>query len=378
MSKVDTFTQLHLHTTYSMLDGVGKAKDYAERCAELGMQACAITDHGTMAGVYEFYTEMTKVGVKPIIGNEMYCVEDMHQRGLTDKEKSGLTPTEVKDQNKLRLRSPHLLLLAENDEGLRNLFRLNYYANTDGYYGKPRIDLNLLEKHSDGLIATTTCVISNMAKYLQGKQTDKMSSFFERMLKIFGKDNYFIEMHPHDLDIQKDYNTALIELFRKRYEDVRCVLANDTHMVLKEHDKIHDFLFRMSTDGKYDEAGVHSLYLANEEEMRGLWYDNGYGDLISDEYLEEAIESTKLIASRCHATLDTETLKEPKFETPEGFKDNKEYIVYQLKKGMQEKIDAGHITEDDISYYTESLKKELDLVDDKGYIDYFSYYSGFL
>ena len=371
MSKVDTFTQLHLHTTYSMLDGVGKAKDYAERCAELGMQACAITDHGTMAGVYEFYTEMTKVGVKPIIGNEMYCVEDMHQRGLTDKEKSGLTPTEVKDQNKLRLRSPHLLLLAENDEGLRNLFRLNYYANTDGYYGKPRIDLNLLEKHSDGLIATTTCVISNMAKYLQGKQTDKMSSFFERMLKIFGKDNYFIEMHPHDLDIQKDYNTALIELFRKRYEDVRCVLANDTHMVLKEHDKIHDFLFRMSTDGKYDEAGVHSLYLANEEEMRGLWYENGYGDLISDEYLEEAIESTKLIASRCHATLDTETLKEPKFETPEGFKDNKEYIVYQLKKGMQEKIDAGHITEDDISYYTESLKKELDLVDDKGYIDYF-------
>ena len=108
-----------------------------------------------------------------------------------------------------------MLLLAENDEGLRNLFRLNYYANTDGYYGKPRIDLNLLEKHSDGLIATTTCVISNMAKYLQGKQTDKMSSFFERMLKIFGKDNYFIEMHPHDLDIQKDYNTALIELFRK-------------------------------------------------------------------------------------------------------------------------------------------------------------------
>ena len=371
MSKVDTFTHLHLHTTYSMLDGVGKAKDYAQRCAELGMQACAITDHGTMAGLFEFYTEMTKVGVKPILGNEMYAVEDMHQRGLTDEEKDGLTATEVREKNKLRLRSPHLLLLAENDIGLKNLFRLNYYANTEGYYGKPRIDLDLLEKYSEGIIATTTCVISNMARYLQAKQTDKMTAWFDRMLGIFGEDNLFIELHPHDLDIQKDYNVALIELFRKKYENVKCVLANDVHVVLKQHDKVHDFLWRMNTDGKFDEAGVHTLYLANEEEMRALWYDNGYGDLIADEYLEEAIESTKHIASRCNAKLDMETLKEPKFETPDGFEDNREYIVHQLKKGMQEKLEAGQIKEEDIPEYTTALKKELDLVADKGYIDYF-------
>lgn len=371
MSKVDTFTQLHLHTTYSMLDGVGKAKDYAQRCAELGMQACAITDHGTMAGLFEFYTEMTKVGVKPILGNEMYCVEDMHQRGLTDAEKDGLTATEVREKNKLRLRSPHLLLLAENDIGLKNLFRLNYYANTQGYYGKPRIDLDLLEKHSEGIIATTTCVISNMARYLQAKQTDKMTAWFDRMLSIFGEDNLFIELHPHDLDIQKDYNVALVELFRKKYENVKCVLANDVHVVLKQHDKVHDFLWRMNTDGKFDEAGVHSLYLANEEEMRSLWYDNGYGELIADEYLEEAIESTKQIATRCNAKLDMETLKEPKFETPDGFDNNRDYIVHQLKKGMQTKLEAGQIKEEDIPEYTTALKKELDLVDDKGYIDYF-------
>ena len=371
MSKVDTFTHLHLHTTYSMLDGVGKAKDYAQRCAELGMQACAITDHGTMAGLFEFYTEMTKVGVKPILGNEMYAVEDMYQRGLTESEREGLTATEVREKNKLRLRSPHLLLLAENDIGLKNLFRLNYYANTEGYYGKPRIDLDLLEKYSEGIIATTTCVISNMARYLQAKQTDKMTAWFDRMLGIFGEDNLFIELHPHDLDIQKDYNVALIELFRKKYENVKCVLANDVHVVLKQHDKVHDFLWRMNTDGKFDEAGVHSLYLANEEEMRALWYDNGYGDLIADEYLEEAIESTKHIASRCNAKLDMETLKEPKFETPDGFEDNREYIVHQLKKGMQEKLEAGQIKEEDIPEYTTALKKELDLVADKGYIDYF-------
>ena len=371
MSKVDTYTQLHLHTTYSMLDGVGKAKDYAQRCAELGMQACAITDHGTMAGLFEFYTEMTKVGVKPILGNEMYCVEDMHQRGLTDAEKDGLTPTEVREKNKMRVRSPHLLLLAENDIGLRNLFRLNYYANTEGYYGKPRIDLNLLEKHSEGIIATTTCVISNMARYLQAKQTDKMTAFFDRLLGIFGEDNLFIELHPHDLDIQKDYNVALIELFRKKYENVKCVLANDVHVVLKQHDKVHDFLWRLNTDGRFDEAGVHTLYLASEDEMRALWYDNGYGDLIADEYLEEAIESTKQIATRCNAKLDMETLKEPKFETPNGFDNNRDYIVHQLKKGMQTKLEAGQIKEEDIPEYTTALKKELDLVDDKGYIDYF-------
>ena len=371
MSKVDTFTHLHLHTTYSMLDGVGKAKAYAQRCAELGMQACAITDHGTMAGLFEFYTEMTKVGVKPILGNEMYAVEDMHQRGLTEDERKGLTATEIREKNKLRLRSPHLLLLAENDIGLRNLFRLNYYANTEGYYGKPRIDLDLLEKHSEGIIATTTCVISNMARYLQAKQTDKMTAWFDRMLGIFGEDNLFIELHPHDLDIQKDYNVALIELFRKKYTNVRCVLANDVHVVLKQHDKVHDFLWRMNTDGKFDEAGVHSLYLTSEDEMRALWYDNGYGDLIADEYLEEAIESTKQIASRCNAKLDMETLKEPKFETPDGYKSNREYIVHQLKNGMQKKIDAGKIKEENINLYTTALKKELDLVDDKGYIDYF-------
>lgn len=354
-----------------MLDGVGKAKDYAARCVELGMEACAITDHGTMGGVYEFYDEMTKVGVKPILGNEMYCVEDMHQRGLTDDEKKGLTATEVREKNRQRLRAAHLLLLAENDTGLKNLFRLNYLANKEGYYGKPRIDLDLLEQYSEGLIATTTCVISNMAKYLQAKQTDKMTAFFDRMLSIFGKDNYFIELHPHDLEIQREYNVALIELFRKRYEGVRCVLANDTHVVLRQHDKTHDFLWRLQTDGKFDEAGVHTIFLADEGEMRQLWYDHGYGDLIADQYLDEAVESTKLIASRCHAKLDTETLKEPQFVTPEGFKDNNDYIVSQLKNGMQDKVDSGQIPIDEIPRYADALKKELELVSDKGYIDYF-------
>ena len=369
--KIETFTHLHLHTTYSMLDGVGKAKDYAARCVELGMKACAITDHGTMAGLFEFYTEMTNVGVKPILGNEMYCVEDMHQRGLTEEEKKGLTATEVREKNKGRLRAPHLLLLAKNDEGLRNLFRLNYLANTEGYYGKARIDLDCLEKYSEGLIATTTCVISNMARYLQSKQVDKMTSFFDRMLSIFGSENYFIELHPHDLDIQRDYNVALIELFRKKYPDVKCVLANDVHVVLKRHDKVHDFLWRVNTDGKFDEAGVHTLYLADEQEMRQLWHDNGYGNLIDDKYLEEAIQSTKDIATRCNAKLDLETLKEPKFKTPEGFKDNNDYILHLLKIGMEEKVRLGQIPKDQIVDYTKALKKELDLVSDKGYIDYF-------
>ena len=165
MSKIDTYKHTQLHTSAgSFLDGVGKCEEYMQRAVELGQQAICVSAHGSMASAYEFQTQGDKYGIKTILGNEMYCVEDRFRQGLTDEEKDGLTPTEVRDANKARLKAPHLLLLAETDEGLQNLYRLNYYAATQGFYGKPRIDLKLLAKYSKGLIATTTCVISNMAR----------------------------------------------------------------------------------------------------------------------------------------------------------------------------------------------------------------------
>ena len=372
MSKIDTYTHTHLHTSFgSLLDGVGKPVEYMKRAAELGQQAVCVTEHGSMASAYEFQRAGDEYGIKTIIGNEMYCVEDRFRQGLTEEERDGLTATEVREANKQRLRAPHLLLLAETDEGLRNLYRLNYYAATEGFYGKPRIDLGLLAKYSKGLIATTTCVISNMARYFQNKEVDKMTGFFNDLAGIFGSDNLFIEMHPHDLDMQLEYNQVLIEMFRKEYEGFKCVLANDVHYVRKEHNDTHNFLWRLNTNGRFDEAGVQTLYMASEDEMRELWHNNGHADIIGDEYLEEAIESTKVIANRCNARLDVETLKEPKFTVPNGYKNSKAYMLELLQKGMTDKVKSNLIPEDQIPVYVERLKTELELIADKGYLDYF-------
>ena len=372
MRKIDTYTHTHLHTSFgSLLDGVGKPVEYMKRAAELGQQAVCVTEHGSMASAYEFQRAGGEYGIKTIIGNEMYCVEDRFRQGLTEEERDGLTATEVREANKQRLRSPHLLLLAETDEGLRNLYRLNYYAATEGFYGKPRIDLRLLSKYSKGLIATTTCVISNMARYFQNKEVDKMTGFFNDLAGIFGPDSLFIEMHPHDLDIQLEYNQVLIEMFRKEYEGFKCVLANDVHYVRKEHNDTHNFLWRLNTNGRFDEAGVQTLYMASEDEMRELWHNNGHADIIGDEYLEEAIESTKVIANRCNARLDVGTLKEPKFTVPNGYKNSKAYMLDLLQKGMTDKVQSNLIPEDQIPVYVERLKTELELIADKGYLDYF-------
>jgi len=372
MDKIDTYTHTHLHTSFgSLLDGVGKPVEYMKRAAELGQQAVCVTEHGSMASAYEFQRAGDEYGIKTIIGNEMYCVEDRFRQGLTEEEREGLTPTEAREANKQRLRSPHLLLLAETDEGLQNLYRLNYYAATEGFYGKPRIDLRLLAKYSKGLIATTTCVISNMARYFQNKEVDKMTGFFSDLAGIFGPDNLFIEMHPHDLDMQLEYNQVLIEMFRKEYEGFKCVLANDVHYVRKEHNDTHNFLWRLNTNGRFDEAGVQTLYMASEDEMRELWHNNGHADIIGDEYLEEAIESTKVIANRCNARLDVETLKEPKFIVPNGYKNSKAYMLELLQQGMTNKVKSNLIPEDQIPVYVERLKSELELIADKGYLDYF-------
>ena len=369
--KIDSFTHLHLHSSFgSLQDGVGKPVDYCEKAANIGHGALAVTEHGSCASHFAFHQASQPTGTKIIYGNEFYFTTDRTLRGLTDQEKEGLTPTEVREANKLRLRKSHLLLLAETNEGLENIYRLNYHANMSGFYGKPTIDIPLLRKYNKGIIATTTCVISPMARMLQSKKIDDMSVWFEDMLEVFGKDRFFIELHPHALDSQREYNQVLIEMFRKKY-DVKTLLANDVHYVEQDHHETHNFLWRLNTDGKFDEAGIDKLHFATEDEMIQKWYDAGMGDIIDDEYLYEGIESTKHIANRCNAQLDVDTLKEPKFDVPNGFKDSKTYILDLLKKGMESKVKSNLIPEAEIPKYVERLKTELELIADKGYVDYF-------
>ena len=362
--KINSFTHLHLHSAFgSLQDGVGKPVDYCEKAANIGQKALAITEHGSCASHFAFHQAGKSTDTHIIYGNEFYFTADHTLRGLTDEEKDGLTPTETREANKLRLRKSHLLLLAETNEGLENIYRLNYHANMSGFYGKPTIDIPLLRKYNKGVIATTTCVISPMARMLQSKKIDDMSVWFEDMLEIFGKDRFFIELHPHALDIQREYNQVLIEMFRKNY-DVKTLLANDVHYVEQDHQETHNFLWRLNTDGKFDEAGIDKLHFATEEEMIQKWYDSGMGEIIADEYLYEGIESTKTIANRCNAQLDVDTLKEPKFSVPSGFNDSKTYILDLLKKGMESKVKSNLIPEDEIPLYIDRLKTELDLIAD--------------
>ena len=377
---VTTYTHLHCHTSFSLLDGIGKPEDNAKRAAEVGMQSLSITDHGTCAGHYEFQKACDKHGIKPILGNEFYFVEDINRKGVTDEEAEGMSTAEVKEETRRRMSNPHLILLAENDIGLQNLYHLNYIANKDGFYGKPRIDINALRQHHEGIIATTTCIISPYAKYYFTGQTDKMNNLFEQMYDIFGRDNYFVEMHPHekfsyrdedgDRHAQREYNFAMVEMFRKKY-DIRCILANDAHYPDKARQEAHAFMVKLNTNGKYDETSCKNLYIATEDEMRQFWHDNGHSQSIDDYYLDEAIETTKEIASRCNARVDDETLKEPQFTTPDGYKDNKTYMVELLQQGFQDKVNKDLIPKDKIDEYFDRVQSELQVIDNAGYLDYF-------
>jgi DNA polymerase-3 subunit alpha len=377
---VTEFCHLHVHSSYSLLDGIGKPSENAKRAADIGQQSLAISDHGTCAGHYEFQTACDKYGVKPILGAEFYFVEDRNVKSLTDEEKEAMTTEERQAETRKRQANPHLILLAETDVGLKNIYHLNYLAAKEGFYGKPRIDLELLRKYNEGIIATTTCIISPWAKYYFRGETDKMKKLFEEMYDIFGKDRFFVELHPHekfsyrdgntDQHAQREYNFTMIELFRKNY-DVRCTLANDAHYPEKKHSAVHKFMFAVNTNGKYDETSCNNLYIASEEDMRRFWHDNGHSTDISDVYLDEAIETTKEIATRCNARIDVDSLKEPQFEIPDGYETNKDYILKLLKDGLNEKIKTGQVNVDEADVYIERIQTELSLISDKGYVDYF-------
>ena len=371
MSQIETYTHLHCHSSGSLMDGVAKPADNAKRAAELGMQAIALTDHGTLAGLFEFQKTCEEVGVKPILGNEMYIVDDMNSGPISDEERETLSREQRKELQRTRMRTSHVILLAENQKGLENLYTLNYYANKNGYYYRPRIDLNLLRDHHEGLIATTTCVASKIARYFFNGDENLAIRHFEDMLDLFGEDKYFIEMHPHEIDMQLNYNRFLIDKIKSKYKDVKCILANDSHYARPNDNEAHKFLLSITTDDMV--PGCKNLYVASEEDMRKFWHENNHGKYIDEKYLNEAIETTKEIATRCNARIDMESLKEPEFTLPEGWEehDNKHYMGHILQNALRDKRDKGLIPEDRVDEYLERLKYEFNIIADKGYIDYF-------
>jgi DNA polymerase-3 subunit alpha len=310
-----TFVHLHCHTEYSLLDGAARVKDVVARAVELGMPAVAITDHGVMYGVLKLYDACKAAGINPVIGCEVYVAP----RTRFDKE-SGI-------DNKAN----HLILLAETQEGYRNLCKICTIGFLEGYYYKPRIDHEVLRQYSKGIICMSACIAGEIPQALLKGDIEKAYEIAREYIDIFGKDNYFIEIQDHGLEEQKKTNPLLIKLAKDL--GLGLVATNDSHYVKKEDADIHDVLLCIQTGKTRDDESrmrfaCDEFYMKNRQEM----------ELLFGEY-PEALSNTVKIAARCHVNLDKhDKVDVPDFDVPEGYTPET-YLSYLCQKGLAEKYD---------------------------------------
>lgn len=334
------FAHLHVHTQYSLLDGSSKIPELIGQAKKLGMDSIAITDHGAMYGVVEFYEEAIKQGIKPIIGCEVYVAN----RTRFDKE-SGI-------DNK----NYHLILLAENQEGYQNLIRVVSDGFTQGFYYKPRVDLDLLRKHSKGLICLSACLGGNIPAEIMKGNMEEARNVAKKYLDIFGEGNYFLELQDHGYEEQHNVNAELIKMSKEL--NIPLVATNDVHYTYEEDVEAHDILLCIQTNKK----------VADEDRMR---YKGGQFFLKSPEqmedifsYCKEAISNTAKIAKRCQVDFEFGHYKLPKFEVESG-QDKGEYLKEICFVGLKERYET--ITEE----HTKRLEYELKIITEMGFVDYF-------
>ena len=347
--KIMAFTHLHVHTEYSLLDGSNKIKEYVKRVKELGMDSAAITDHGVMYGVIDFYKECKAQGIRPIIGCEIYVAPNSR----FDKELTGGED-----------RYYHLVLLAENNTGYDNLVKIVSRGFTEGYYYKPRVDMEILRECHEGLIALSACLAGEVQRYISKGLVDEAKKAALRYRDCFGEGNFFLELQDHGLSEQKMVNTTLLQMSREL--GIPLVATNDVHYTYKEDVKPHDILLCIQTGKKLaDEDRMRyeggQYYVKSEEEMKGLF-----------PYAWEAVENTQRIADRCSVEIEFGVIKLPHFEVPEGF-DSWTYLNKLCYDGLRsrygdnENAPAG----DTGQTLKERLDYELDVIKTMGYVDYF-------
>ncbi|MEY8327133.1 DNA polymerase III subunit alpha [Lachnospiraceae bacterium 54-11] len=343
------FTHLHVHTEYSLLDGSNKIKEYVKRVKELGMDSAAITDHGVMYGVIDFYKECKAQGIRPILGCEIYVAPNSR----FDKELTGGED-----------RYYHLVLLAENNTGYDNLVKIVSRGFTEGYYYKPRVDMELLQECHEGLIALSACLAGEVQRYISKGLVDEAKKAALRYRDCFGEGNFFLELQDHGLPEQKMVNTTLLQMSREL--GIPLVVTNDVHYTYKEDVKPHDILLCIQTGKKLaDEDRMRyeggQYYVKSEEEMKGLF-----------PYAWEAVENTRRIADRCNVEIEFGVIKLPHFEVPEGY-DSWTYLNKLCYDGLHsrygdnENAPAGETGQT----LKERLDYELDVIKTMGYVDYF-------
>ena len=337
-----SFVHLHVHTEYSLLDGSNKIKEYVARVKELGMNSAAITDHGVMYGVIDFYRAAKKEGIKPILGCEVY---------VAPGSRFDRTPGANTDD-----RYYHLVLLAENQKGYENLTKIVSKGFVDGYYYKPRVDMELLEQYHEGIIALSACLAGEVQKYLlRGMYGDAMDAAF-RYQKIFGKENFFLELQDHGMQEQQLVNQQLIRLSQET--GIELVATNDVHYTYAEDEKPHDMLLCIQTGKKLsDENRMRyeggQYFVKSENEMRALF-----------PYALEAIENTQKIADRCNVEIEFGVTKLPRYDVPDGYT-AWEYLNKLCFEGLYKKYEKPE------GELTERLNYELNVIRNMGYVDYF-------
>ena len=335
------FTHLHVHTEYSLLDGSNKINEYVSRVKELGMKSAAITDHGVMFGCIDFYKAAKAAGIKPIIGCEVYVAPGSR----FDKEKG-------KEED----RYYHLVLLAETQEGYQNLIKIVSYGFVDGFYYKPRVDMELLEQYHEGIIALSACLAGEVARNLARGFYEEGKEAALRYEKIFGKGNFFLELQDHGIPEQRQVNHELIRMSRET--GIELVATNDVHYTYSSDAEAHDILLCVQTGKSLkDENRMRyeggQYYVKSEEEMRRLF-----------PYAPEAIENTGKIAERCNVEIEFGVTKLPKFDVPDG------YTAWEyLNKLCFEGLDKRYT--DNKEELKKRLNYELGVIKDMGYVDYF-------
>ena len=335
------FTHLHVHTEYSLLDGSNKIKEYVDRVKALGMDSAAITDHGVMYGVIDFYRAARAAGINPILGCEVYVAP-----GSRFDREAGSGDD----------RYYHLVLLAENNQGYSNLMKIVSKGFVEGFYYKPRVDLSLLEKYHEGIIALSACLAGEVARFLTRGMYEDAKKAALRYQDIFGKGNFFLELQDHGIPEQQNVNQQLLKMHRET--GIELVATNDVHYTLAEDAQPHDVLLCLQTGKK----------LADEDRMR---YEGGQYYVKSSEEMErlfpyapEALENTHKIAQRCHVEIEFGVTKLPKFDVPEGYT-SWEYLNELCFRGLEERYQP--VTEE----LKERLNYELSTIRNMGYVDYF-------
>ena len=337
-----SFVHLHVHSTYSILDGFSKIRPLVARAKELGMPALALTDHGTMYGTVEFFNAATEAGIKPIIGLETYLAP----RKMTDRD-----PQRDK-------RTSHLLLLAENMTGYQNLLDIASTSQLEGYYYRPRIDRNYLKEHSEGLIVTSGCLSGDIPRALFNNNLERAEKYLKWYLDVFGCERFFIELQSHQIKGLEQTNQRLVELAKKYNVDI--VAANDVHYINREDARLQDILLAIQTgsllaDPDRMRMEDDTYYLRTPEEMKAL-----FG------HIPGAIENTLKIAERCEVDLSPSGYHLPRFTVPEAFT-TQSYLRYLCEAGL-EQIYGERASDPEIQ---ERLNYELEVIHEMGFDAYF-------